>query len=368
MRGRDERPRGEVHQFTLESRVPGSHPLRRLRMAVNVVLKSLDADFDAIYKAGGRPSIPPEHLLRAMLLQVLYSVRSERQMVEQLDYNLLFRWFVGLDAGGPTWDHSTFSANRARLLSGEIAAKFFYRVKQLAIMAELCSDEHFTVDGTLIEAWASIKSFRRKDGSDDPPPPGRNPSVDFHGEPLGNDTHESSTDGDAKLYRKGKVAAKPYLMGHVLIENRNGLVLEVAVTQANGHAERAAALVMADRHGVKAGATLGGDKGFDTADFIADLQERQIEPHIARNESNRESAVPKSVSSSPGYEISQRRRKIVEEVFGWAKTVGGMRKSRFVGVALTRVQALLVFATYNLVRMRSLCGWNSWNARGASPA
>jgi len=325
MRGRDEGLQGELHHFTLESRIPRSHPLRWLRKAVDLVLKTLNADFDAIYKEGGRPSIPPERLLRAMLLQVIYTVRSERQLIEQLEYNLLFRWFTGLDASGPTWDHSTFSANRSRLLGGEIAVKFFERVKQLAILAELCSDEHFTVDGTLIEAWASVKSFRRKDGSDvvsassgaavpvQPVRPGRNPSVDFHGEKRQNKTHESSTDGDARLYSKGTKTGKPCVMGHVLIENRNGLVLEVCVTEANGFAERAAALVMMDRHGVRPGATLSADKGYDTSDFVGDLQDRQIEPHIARNQSHRKSAVPDTVFASPGYPISQRRRKIVEE-------------------------------------------------------
>lgn len=346
--------------ISLEERIPREHPLRKLRILVDGVLASLDEDLQAVYARRGRPSIPPECLLRALLIQILYTVRSERQLVEQIDYSLLFRWFVGLGIDDGVWDHSTFSKNRQRLFDEGMARQFFERVKWLAEWQELLSDEHITVDGTLIEAWASDTSFRPKD---DPAPPfggsGRNPEIDFKGEKRSNATHASTTDPEARLYRKSdKTAAKLCHMGHVLMENRHALVVDVDLTEANGKAEREAALRMLKRSAQRA-KTLGADKGYDTRDFVAGCREAQVVPHVAAK--SKGSALDGRTTRHKTYEVSQRIRKRVEEVFGWLKTVGGLRKSRHIGRAKLAGQLLLGCAAYNLIRIASLNGW--WDAR-----
>lgn len=339
----------------LEDRIPQSHPLRKIRQMVDLVLASMDELFDSRYSSMGRPSIPPEQLLRASLLQVLYSIRSERQLVEQLDYNLLFRWFVGLSVDARIWDHSTFSQNRDRLFTEEVARSFFLRVRTLAEWGQLTSDEHFSVDGTLIDAWASHKSFVRKD--DDTPPPsdgGRNPSVDFHGDKRSNKTHQSHTDPEAKLARKSSGdASRLCHMAHILMENRNGLIVDVAVSEANGTAERQEALRMLARN-AKRGSTVGADKGYDTNDFVRGCRKLGVTPHVASKKSG--SAVDGRTTRHPGYRVSQRLRKRIEEGFGWLKTVGGLRKTKLIGRIKLAGQTLLAFATYNLVRMASLSG------------
>jgi len=358
MRGDDVQQPGMFSYVSPEKRVPADHPLRPIRQMVDGVLKSLSPRFAKLYSHTGRPSIPPEKLLRALLLQVLYTVRSERLLLEQLDYNLLFRWFVGLNMDDPIWDATVFSKNRERLLKGEVAEAFFQQVLQLARQKDLLSDEHFTVDGTLIEAWAGQKSFQKKQGPPTPPSedPG-NPTVNFHGEKRSNQTHESKTDPDSRLYKKGpgKEAQLSY-QGQVLMENRNGLVTQARLTQATGTAEREAALEMAqqipdrDRRRV----SLGADKAYDTQHFVEQLRELKVTPHVAQNKSNRTSAIDGRTTRHPGYQISQRKRKRVEEIFGWIKTVGLMRQTRHRG--LQRVGWMFTFtaAVYNLVRLRNL--------------
>jgi transposase len=358
MRGDDVQQPGMFSYVSPEKRVPADHPLRPIRQMVDGVLQSLSPRFAKLYSHTGRPSIPPEKLLRALLLQVLYTVRSERLLLEQLDYNLLFRWFVGLNMDDPIWDATVFSKNRERLLKGEVAEAFFQQVLQLARQKDLLSDEHFTVDGTLIEAWAGQKSFQKKQGPPTPPSedPG-NPTVNFHGEKRSNQTHESKTDPDSRLYKKGpgKEAQLSY-QGQVLMENRNGLVTQARLTQATGTAEREAALEMAqqipdrDRRRV----SLGADKAYDTQHFVEQLRELKVTPHVAQNKSNRTSAIDGRTTRHPGYQISQRKRKRVEEIFGWIKTVGLMRQTRHRG--LQRVGWMFTFtaAVYNLVRLRNL--------------
>jgi transposase len=339
----------------LESRVPATHPLRVIKAIVDDVLVSLDGAFEQLYEGTGRHSIAPERLLRASLLQAFYSVRSERQLMEQIDYNLLFRWFVGLGVDDPVWDHSTFSKNRDRLLDADVAAKFLEAVLRHRQVKRFLSDDHFSVDGTLVEAWASLKSFRAKDGSDEPPSPGRNAERDFHGQKRANDTHESKTDPDAKLYRKGNSQpAKLYYMGHALIENRHGLVVEADATAANGTAERAAALDMIDRHdpGSERRLTLGADKGYDTSDFVADLRQKCVSPHVAQKV--RHSAIDGRTTRHAGYQVSQRKRKLVEEAFGWGKTIAGMAKVKVRGLERVRYAFTLAMAAYNLIRMPRL--------------
>ncbi|SMF13846.1 IS5 family transposase [Pseudogulbenkiania subflava] len=339
----------------LEERIPQSHPLRKIRQMVDLVLASMDELFDSRYSAIGRPPIPPEQLLRASLLQVLYSIRSERLLVEQLDYNLLFRWFVGLSIDARIWDHSTFSQNRDRLFTEEVARSFFLRVRTLAEWGKLTSDEHFSVDGTLIDAWASHKSFVRKD--DDSPPPSdgsRNPNVDFHGDKRSNKTHQSRTDPEAKLMRKSSGdASRLCHMAHILMENRNGLIVDVTVSEANGTAERQEALRMLARN-AKRGSTVGADKGYDTRDFVRGCRKLGITPHVASKKSG--SAIDGRTTRHPGYQVSQRIRKRIEEGFGWLKTVAGLRKTKLIGRAKLAGQTLLAFATYNLIRMGSLSG------------
>jgi transposase len=356
MRGDDVRQGSMFSYVSLEQRVPESHPLRPLRAMVDEALVELSPAFEGLYSRVGRPSIPPEKLLRALLLQVLYTVRSERMLMEQLDYNLLFRWFVGLGMDDAAWVPTVFSKNRDRLLEGDIAREFFERVLAQAKKRRLLSSEHFTVDGTLIEAWAGQKSFRPKEESGGSPPddPG-NPTVDFHGEKRSNATHQSSTDPDAKLFKKGKGReAKLSYMGHVLMENRNGLVVDAELTQATGTAEREAALKMLAQIPKSARATVGADKGYDTRDFVAQTRSLGVTPHVAQNTSGRRSAIDDRTTRHPGYSVSQRIRKRVEEVFGWMKTIGLMRKTRHKGP--DRVGWMFVFAAaaYNLIRMRNL--------------
>ena len=359
MRGDNEQQAGMFSYLSPEQRVPADHPLRAMRKMTDEVFKQLSPHFDKLYSRVGRPSIAPERLLRALLLQVLYSVRSERMLMEQLSYNMLFRWFVGLNMDDVVWDATTFSKNRDRLLTGEIAEEFFKAVLDVARAKELLSDEHFTVDGTMVEGWASLKSFQPLDGSgsdsnDKPDDPG-NPTVNFHGQKRSNKTHQSTTDADLKLFKKTKGSeAKLAYQGHVLMENRNGLVVNALLTQASGTAEREAALAMLQQRPQKKRVTVGGDKAYDTKDFVADLRACQVTPHVAQNNKRRRSAIDERTTRHPGYQVSQRKRKRVEVIFGWLKTVGLLRKTRHRGV--DRVGWIFKFATaaYNLVRIRNL--------------
>ena len=356
MRGDGIEPQPHMWSYVpLEQRIPADHPLRPLRAMVDVVLRELSPRFDQLYSKVGRPSIPPEHLLRALLLQVLYSVRSERLLMEQLDYNLLFRWFVGLAMDDQIWDATVFTKNRERLLRGDIAHAFFERVRAQAEQHGLLSDEHFTVDGTLIDAWASLKSFQRKDVPPTPPDDPGNPTVNFHGERRSNATHASTTDPQALLYRKGAGReAKLCYQGHVLMENRHGLAVDGCLTAANGYGERAAALEMITPWAESRRVTVGADKAYDTRDFVEALRLLQVTPHVAQNTSNRSSAIDERTTRHAGYEVSQQKRKRIEEIFGWLKTIGLLRQTRHRG--RRRVGWMFVFslAVYNLVRIRNL--------------
>jgi transposase len=357
MRGDDQRQDGMFSYISAEERVKTDHPLRPIRAMVDEALKELSPRFARMYAKHGRPSIAPEKLLRALLLQVLYTIRSERQLMEQLDYNLLYRWFVGLSMDDEVWNATTFSKNRDRLLTGKIAQAFFEEVLKQARERELLSADHFTVDGTLIEAWAGQKSFQRKDGTKPPEDGGSNPTVNFHGEQRRNDTHQSTTDPEALLYRKSNGSeSKLSYLGHVLMENRNGMVVDTRLTRATGTAERDAALLMtADIPGGTRRVTLGGDKNYDTKDFVAKLKEAAVTPHVAQHRhARRSSAIDARTTRHEGYAISQRKRKRVEEIFGWIKTVGGLRKTRHRG--RKRVSWMFTFAAaaFNLVRMRNL--------------
>ena len=356
MRGADTQQEALFSHLSPESRIPKNHPLRPVREMVNTALAELTSDFEAIYADEGRPSIAPERLLRASLLQILYSIRSERLLCEQLDYNLLFRWFVGLSVDDPVWGHSTFTKNRDRLLESEIARGFFEAIVSQAREQGLTSDEHFSVDGTLIEAWASMKSVRRKDGSDDPPQGGgRNPERDFHGERRKNETHESSTDSEAQMFRKGKgKEARLCYMGHALMENRHGLVVDAQVTEATGTAERDSAIEMVGERAGSRRMTIGADKLYDTREFVADLRAMNATPHVAQNDTNRRSAIDGRTTCHEGYDISQRIRKRIEEVFGWGKAIGPLRQTKFRGTERVNFHMLLTMAGYNLVRMRNL--------------
>jgi transposase len=340
-----------------EQRVPADHPLRAIRAMTDLALKGLSRKFAAMYAATGRPSIAPEKLLRALLLQVLYTVRSERLLMEQLEYNLLFRWFVGLNMDEAVWVPTVFSKNRDRLLDGDIAEKFFAGVLKQAREADLLSDEHFSVDGTLIEAWASQKSFQKQDSGEKPPPedPG-NPTVDFHGEKRSNATHESTTDPDARLARKsGGHEAKLAYCGNVLIENRNGLVVDTELLQSNGTAERDAAMLMAERIDGVERVTLAADKGYDTKEFVKEMRNMKVTPHVAQNDRRRGgSAIDSRTTRHAGYKVSQQKRKRIEEVFGWLKTVGALRKTRHRGLFKVGWVFTFAAAAYNLVRMRNL--------------
>lgn len=354
MRGNDQQQFGVFSYVSLEERVPEDHPLRPVRKAVDEIFQSMNKEFDGLYAKTGRPSIPPERLLRALLLQIFYSVRSERMLMEQLNYNLLFRWFVGMEMDEPVWNHAVFSKNRERLLNQELARVFFTRV--LAQAKEHLSDEHFTVDGTLIEAWASQKSFQRKDG-------GGGDGAQFRGDKRTNDTHQSKTDADAKLYRKGnRQEAKLGYLGHVLMENRNGLIVDALVTQADGTAERDAGLLMLHRKWRRnqrwapaAVIHVGADKAYDTRDFVATLQAMNIQPYVAQN-LNRPggSAIDERTTGQLGYRISQHKRPLIEKAFGWMKQTGGMRKTKLRGVWKVGWQFLMTAAAFNLWRLPKL--------------
>jgi transposase len=343
---------------TPEQRVRGDHPLRRVKPLADAVLKDLSPSFEKMYSSTGRPSIPPERLLKASLLMAFYTVRSERLFCEQLDYNLLFRWFLEMGLEEPSFDHSSFTRNRVRLLEHDVAREFFARIVEQARAVGLMSDEHFTVDGTLIEAWASLKSFKPKDGSGDKPPDGPgNPTVDFHGEQRSNATHESTTDPEARLARKGAgKEAKLCYSGNALMENRNGLLVDFQIVEANGTAERRTAIEMVEQTlpGTSR-ITLGADKAYDTAEFVATCRALNITPHVAANEGRRGgSALDHRTLRHSGYLISQEKRKRVEEIFGWIKTVANFRRTRYRGRELTQLAAYLVGAAYNLMRIARL--------------
>jgi transposase len=361
MRGDDRQQAAMFSYLSPEQRVPGDHPLRPIRQMVDDVLRGLSPQFDALYARTGRPSIPPEKLLRALLVQLLYSVRSERQLMEQLDYNLLFRWFVGLNMDDPVWDATVFTKNRERLLAGDIAQGFFDHVLAQAYARDLMSVEHFSVDGTLLKAWASQKSFQPKPEAAPPPaaPPaaGRNPHVDFHGQARRNDTHQSTTEPEARLYKKGpgQPAELSYL-GPVLMENRNGLAGQATVTPATGTAEREAALAMVPALGGAGPKTLAADRAYDTQGFVADVRALGVTPHVTQHTTGRRSAIDGRTTRHPGYRLSVQVRKRIEEIFGWLKTVALMRKQRHRGVARVRWLFIFAVALYNLVRMRILEG------------
>ena len=366
MRGSDERSGSLFSYVDLEARVRRDHPLRVIREIANAALNDLSGDFGKLYTDFGRPSIAPEKLLRAMLLQAFYGVRSERLLMERLEFDLLFRWFVGLGVDDAVWDHSVFSKNRDRLLEGEIAAKFLTAILAQPRVKKLLSNDHFSVDGTLIEAWASIKSFRKKDGSDqDNDGPGRNAERSFHKEKRSNETHESTTDPEARLYKKGDgQPAKLCYMGHALMENRNGLAVRGGISQATGMAEREDALVLVDRHrgGSKRRITLGADKAYDVTQFVQDLKDRSVTPHIAidghlsKTGKARKTAIDGRTLRHAGYAISMRCRKRIEEVFGWIKSSAGLRKVKLRGRARVDAVFTMALAAYNLIRLPKLLG------------
>src|SRR5216683_5331302 len=344
MRGQDKQQADLFSYLSPEARVRKDHPLRAIRAMADQALESMSERFDAMYAKMGRPSIPPEKLLRAQLIQMLYTVRSERLLMEEIDYSMLFRWFVGMNLDEPVWDVTVFTKNRNRLLEGDVAREFLCEVIAQAQSKGLTSDEHFTVDGTLIEAWASLKSFQRKDHKSGPPDDPGNPTVNFHGETRSNDTHESTTDADALLARKGNgKEAKLSYNGNLLTENRNGLIVNTEVFQANGTAERDAALVMLEQIPGTKQVTVGGDKAYDTADFVAECRNLKVTPHVAQNlERPGGSAIDDRTTKHPGYAISQRKRKRIEECFGWLKTIALMRKVRHRGVC--KVDWIFTFA------------------------
>lgn len=360
MRGQHSEHQEELYSYIpLEARIPAKHPLRKIREIVNNVLEEMSKEFDALYSHTGRPSVPPEMLLKALFLQVLYGIRSEKLLLEQIDFNFLYRWFVGLKSDDKIWDETVFSKNRGRLLSGEIADKLFSRVIALANKKHLISDEHFTVDGTLVEAWASLKSFQQKKGNDDRKDDGDpgNPSVDFHGEKRRNETHQSKTDPESKLYRKSKgQAAKLSYMGHILMENRNGLAVEADATIAGYYAEHESAIEMIDSLKTKRKKTLGADKHYDNNQFCDELKKRNVTPHVAMNIHSRKhtSAIDARTTRHPGYEISQRKRKRVEEIFGWLKAFSIMRRPHFRGLEKIEYQFKFAVSVYNILRIRNL--------------
>src|ERR1700687_6208773 len=351
MRGDDNLQEGIFSYISPEKRVPADHPLRPIRKMVDEILKEMSPQFAKLYSNVGRPSIAPERLLRSLLLQIFYSVRSERMLIEQLQYNLLFRWFVGMEMDEEVWNHAVFSKNRERLLNEKIAEAFFQRV--LGLAQPYLSDEHFTVDGTLIEAWASQKSFRRKDGQGNQP--GASDEVDFHGEKRSNETHQSTTDPDARLYRKSKGReAKMSYLGHALMENRHGLLVDTMVTLADGTAERDAALLLASQISGVEQVTLGGDKNYDTQELVRDLREIKVTPHVAQNNPNRRSAIDGRTTQHAGYGISQKTRKRIEESFGWMKTIGMLKKVKLRGLEKVSWLFTFVAAVYNLYRLQRL--------------
>jgi len=358
MRGYD---RPQATMLTLvnpEKRVPSDHPIRRIKPLAEAALKELSPLLEQMYSEVGRPSIPPERLLKASLLMALYTVRSERMLCEQLDYNLLFRWFLDMNWDEPGFDHSSFTRNRARLLEHDVAGEFFRIVVEQARALKLTSDEQFTVDGTLIEAWASLKSFKRKDGGPGDRPEDRgNPSVDFHGERRQNATHQSATDPEARLAKKGAgKEAKLCYTESVLMENRNGIMVDLRVGQATGRAECEQGLEMLEGVGGLHRITVAADKGYDRAEFVEGCRALNVTPHVAQNERRPGgSALDLRTTGWPGYGVSQRVRKRVEEIFGWLKTVGNFRRTRYRGVERTRLAAFLVGTAYNLLRIAKLC-------------
>jgi transposase len=352
MRGKQEKQITMLSALTPDQLVPQDHPIRRIKPIVDQALKELSPTFNRMYADLGRPSIPPEHLLKASLLIALYSIRSERQFCERLQYDLLFKWFLDLNIMDPAFDASSFSKNKERLLEHQVAREFLTAVVAEARRRKLLSEDHFTVDGTLLEAWASLKSIHPKDGGEPSKQGDRNPDVDFRGEPRTNDTHQSSTDPEARLARKGAgKEAKLCFAGHVLMENRTGLVMDVTVTRATGTAERDTALDMIEKVPGSRRITVGADKGYDTRDFVTACREMNVTPHVARR---RWSIVNKRTTRHAGYQFSQRVRKRIEEIWGWVKTVGGGRKLRYKGVERNQLWAELTAAAYNLVRMAKL--------------
>jgi transposase len=362
MRGRDDRSEGLFSYVRLEERVPADHPLRAIRALADEALAGLNGRFEALYSGVGRPSIPPEMLLRATLLQAFFSVRSERQLMEQIDYNLLFRWFVGLPMDAGVWHPTVFTHNRDRLMAADVAREFLGALMSLKAVKGLLSCDHFSVDGTLIEAWASMKSFRPKDGSGEPPGPGRNGERNFRKEKRSNETHASTTDPDAKLYRKADGReSRLCFMGHVLMENRNGLAIDAALTQATGTAEREAALAMLDRKRTRGRRiTLGADKAYDVTGFVGDLRRRNVTPHIAINGAvsklgkARKTAIDARTLRHAGYAVSQRIRKRIEEVFGWVKKPGGLAKAKVRGTPKVEAAFTFTVIAYNLIRIPKL--------------
>jgi transposase len=361
MRGRDDGSEGLFSYVRLEERVPADHPLRAIRALADEALAGLNDRLEALYSDMGRPSIAPEMLLRATLLQAFFSVRSERQLMEQIDYNLLFRWFVGLPMDAAVWHPTVFTHNRDRLMAADVARQFLAALMSLQSVKGLLSSDHFSVDGTLIDAWASMKSLRPKDGSGEPPGPGRNGERNFRKEKRSNQTHASTSDSDAKLYRKADGReSRLCFMGHVLMENRNGLAVDATLTQATGTAEREAALAMIDRRGTRSRITLGADKAYDVTGFVGDLRARNVTPHIAVNGSvsklgkTRKTAMDGRTLRHAGYAVSQRIRKRIEEIFGWVKKPGGLAKAKVRGSP--KVEAVFTFTiiAYNLIRIPKL--------------
>lgn len=362
MRGED-RSNGPLFSYIdIESRIHAKHPLRLIREVVNDALAGLSCEFEKLYAREGRPSIPPERLLRALLLQAFYSIRSERLLMEQMEFNGLYKWFVGLNPDDAVWDASTFCKNRDRLLEADMAVKLLQGVISHPRVKRLLSREHFSVDGTLIDAWASMKSFRRRDGGDDDAPPGRNAERGFRDAKRSNETHASTTDPDARLYRKGKgKESRLCYMGHALMENRSGLAVAGCLTQATGHAEREAALAMLTQHRKgQRRISLAGDKGYDATEFVRELQARKVTPHIAiqgyatKTGKRRKTAIDGRTTRHPGYAISQIVRKRIEEIFGWAKSSAGMAKTKFRGTKRVAASFILVLTAYNLIRLPKL--------------
>ena len=359
VRGTDEKQASMFSLVSPERRVPADHPLRRIKRLVDEILLGLSPTFGVMYSTTGRPSIPPERLLKAQVLVALYTIRSDRHFCEQLDYNLLFRWFLDMNVDEPTFDASSFSRNRERLLEHDVAKKFFAAVVEQARAAHLMSHDHFTVDGTLIEAWASLKSFRKKDEETrnrEPPDDPGNPTVNFRGEKRSNETHASRTDPEARLARKKGKESKLSYSAHALMENRNGLLVDFRIDEANGFAERTTALEMLHDNALKERRiTVGGDKGYDTSDFVTDCRFLGVTPHIAQtSDPRRSSAIDARTTRHPGYAVSQVKRKLVEEIFGWMKTVGNFRRTRYKGKRRTQLAAYLVAAAYNLLRVARL--------------
>jgi transposase len=356
MRGDDIKTEAMFYYLSPESMIPQDHPIRPIRRMVDQALAELSPEFDKMYSRIGRPSIPPEKLLKGLLIQTLFSIRSVRQLMDQVKFNILFKWFLGLAIDDKVWDHSTFSQNQDRLIDTDIAQKFLERIQAQAEKAKLISKEHFSVDGTLIEAWASIKSFRQKSEATPPSKETRNDDVDFRGTKLKNDTHESNTDPDCRIYKKSSGSgAKLCYMGHLLMENRNGLVVVPSVTHATGTAEREAAEEMVAEVAGDQRITLAGDKNYDTSDFVLSLRSMNVTPHVAANtERKGGSAIDGRTTRHSGYVVSQKCRKRIEEVFGWMKTVGNLRKIKYRGVPKVSWHFIFTAAAYNLVRMRNL--------------